>query len=378
MKILTLLLLIVVLSTNCTRPETIVQNETIISIRKGDDMDLIKLSSLFNQVEIIPLETNQSCLLRGTYQVAIYDDRVFVMDYRSSTGVKVFSSSGEYIRAIGMKGKGPQEYVRLSNFSVLPSENRIYLADPNGEKILVFDLDGSYLSHIPLHMFSNEVAFYNSEHYYEFRHDSHYLHLYNIESADTLHFISHTNRFAGTFRSFYPGVNGIMLFSPPYHDSIYTLGKDSITLKYAFDFGPYYLSGEEYGAAIRKIGELRTPPNRIISIGNYGDFENYFVFDLMMEDNAKEYQQQTMIYNKETEIISIIDESSDDILFSEIESPYFVSQDNKWVCSVSPLILKENLDQIIQNKDFNYQDNIIEVINNLKEDDNPVLVIFSF
>jgi len=51
-------------------------------------------------------------------------------------------------------------------------------------------------------------------------------------------------------------------------------------------------------AEIRKAGTMRTPPNRLLAIGNYGDFKNYFVFDLFKENSEKRYFQQTMIYDK--------------------------------------------------------------------------------
>ena len=42
----------------------------------------------------------------------------------------------------------------------------------------------------------------------------------------------------------------------------------------------------------------------------------------------------------------ILDESSDNILFAEIVRPFYITPDNKWVCTVSPIDLKENLKQI--------------------------------
>ena len=201
--------------------------------------------------------------------------------------------------------------------------------------------------------------------------------MHNISNQDTTHFIPHTNGFHGTFKAFYPGVDGKTLFSPAYHDSVYTLGKDSLTLKYAFDFRPHKVSGEEMIAEIRRSGTMRTPPNRIFASGNYGDFKNYFAFDLFKEDMEKRYIQQAVIYDKKSSSIFTMDESSDDILFSEIFRPYYITADNQWVCAVSPLDLKENLKQI-EKGNFSYPDDILSQIKNMKDSDNPVVVVLHF
>ena len=67
-----------------------------------------------------------------------------------------------------------------------------------------------------------------------------------------------------------------------------------------------------------------------------------------------------------------MDESSDDILFSEIFRPYYITADNKWVCAVSPIDLKENLKQI-EKGDFSYPDDIVSQIKGLRDSDNPVV-----
>jgi len=377
MKKLFLLLSIVFLLTNCKQPDQISYNETIISIRKGDNFPTMKLTDLFNRIELIPLETSPESLLRNTYQIAIHDDRIFIMDYPASKGVKVFSTSGKHIRTIGTQGKGPEEYVRLSNFSTLPSEERIFLTDPNGQKNLVYDWDGNYYYDIPIHWATNEVTFIDTDRFYKYHLDGYYLHLIDVSNQDTTHFIPHTNGFHGTLRAFYPGVDGNTLFSPAYHDSVYTLGRDSLTLKYAFDFGPHKVSGEDIMAEIKRSGLPRTPPNRIFASGNYGDFKNFFVFDIFRENMEKRYFQQAMIYDKTNSNISILDDSSDDILFSQIVRPYYITADNKWVCTVSPLDLKEHLKQI-EKGPFSYPDDIVSQIREMKESDNPVVVVFHF
>ncbi len=89
---------------------------------------------------------------------------------------------------------------------------------------------------------------------------------------------------------------------------------------------------------------------------------------------AQELHQSSIILYS---LLLIMDESSDNILFSEIFRPFYITADNKWVCTVSPIDLKENLKQI-EKGIFSYPDDIISQIKNMKDSDNPVLVVLGF
>ena len=63
---------------------------------------------------------------------------------------KLFTRTGEYLRDVGGIGQGPGEYQTLSFAQLDEANNRIYLLPWNSMAIHTYDLEGNYLSDIPL------------------------------------------------------------------------------------------------------------------------------------------------------------------------------------------------------------------------------------
>jgi hypothetical protein len=51
---------------------------------------------------------------------------------------------------VGFQGRGPGEYVNLSNFEIDPTRDELVLVDNYGQKILLFDWDGKFKREVPL------------------------------------------------------------------------------------------------------------------------------------------------------------------------------------------------------------------------------------
>jgi hypothetical protein len=65
------------------------------------------------------------------------------MDMWGSNSLLVFDETGAFVRKIGNRGLGPEEYVRLKDFEV-DSEN-IYLYDWQTARMLKYDLQGNFI-----------------------------------------------------------------------------------------------------------------------------------------------------------------------------------------------------------------------------------------
>lgn len=93
----------------------------------------------------VALETTDECLIREIDEVVMTADYFFVLDQMNK--VYQFSVNGKFIRQIGRRGHGPQEYGRILSFAVNDSLKQVYLADYH--KVLAFDFNGEYIGEYP-------------------------------------------------------------------------------------------------------------------------------------------------------------------------------------------------------------------------------------
>lgn len=100
------------------------------------------LSHIAAEVKIIPLETNENCLLSkvkaGAIQMIGHD--IYIP---CEMGLLQFSDNGKFVRSISQKGQGPGEYSTVRHIAFDRDQKQIHLLS-NGN-VLVFTTDGKYL-----------------------------------------------------------------------------------------------------------------------------------------------------------------------------------------------------------------------------------------
>ncbi len=111
--------------------------------------------------DIIQLETTDESQL-GFINKSIIDfknDRVFIL---SNFNLYIFNTSGEFIHKLAI-GKGPNEVIRVSSFSINPKKKRYYvLDDPNN--ISVFNYEGKMIEKFKYEGFScSDIQFIDDE-----------------------------------------------------------------------------------------------------------------------------------------------------------------------------------------------------------------------
>ena len=89
----------------------------------------VKLEDIFERVEVIPLETNDSCLIRSIGRVIDKDSMIYLFDV---TKVRKFKPDGTYAGSIGRKGQGPGEYYYVEDFDIDPANGDVYILSPFG------------------------------------------------------------------------------------------------------------------------------------------------------------------------------------------------------------------------------------------------------
>jgi len=112
------------------------------AISNSEAFDITKHVS---EIRYVPLETHEDCFLAEVRKVVINEDYMFVSD--SEGNLFQFTSSGQFIKRTGGLGKGPGEYVYMTDFVVDDSFENIYVSTLGF--LYIYDIEGNYKSRIP-------------------------------------------------------------------------------------------------------------------------------------------------------------------------------------------------------------------------------------
>lgn len=117
-----------------------------------DEQKSCDISELFTDREIVFLETNKESLLGWISKIIRFDDKIYILD-RGANSVVIFDTTGKYISAIRPSGRGPREYMGLSDFAIDRENQRLIIHAHRPGKLLFYDLEGHFkneMSYKPL------------------------------------------------------------------------------------------------------------------------------------------------------------------------------------------------------------------------------------
>lgn len=140
--ILSLFLLTIIISCSVSEDKSSIRKIDIVeALQHPEELDL---SHLGKNIKIVPIETNEKCLIGNNMNLQIGKEFVFVGS--NGTPIRCFSKKdGKLIGTIGNIGKGPGEYPRycVSSFRVDETARRVYVW-PGGNRYLVYSFDGTF------------------------------------------------------------------------------------------------------------------------------------------------------------------------------------------------------------------------------------------
>lgn len=117
------------------------------------------LDSLVNGMEVIPLETNDSCLIDGVGMIRETKDFYLIYSPKKAVLYK-FDKEGKYIGKIGNKGQGPAEYIEVKQMETDNERSELYAMDYFGRKMNIYNFDGDFLRSFPLPKDFSYTRFY--------------------------------------------------------------------------------------------------------------------------------------------------------------------------------------------------------------------------
>jgi hypothetical protein len=119
-------------------------NHEVISVNLHTADDSPYLQNI-EQVEIIPLETTEQCIIGTSRIVRMDTDNILFVDEQSNE-IYIFTISGKYMNKISKRGQGPQEYIRVDDVRFHPKTSNIIILDAIQKKVLEYAKDGMFIS----------------------------------------------------------------------------------------------------------------------------------------------------------------------------------------------------------------------------------------
>jgi len=358
-----------------------------------NNQSLVSLSDLAGDIEYIPLETNDKCLLRSTAKYHFTDEFIFVNNIEY---ILQFDRTGKFIKQIGKHGRGPGEIGLIRILSVLDEQQQLVVQTNWARKLYYFSYDGDFLKSVQVKDIYRIKALTGQRYlFFEscYRGTEDYMFALVKAEGDTLDVVSNHYKWENktgmvqtfSYHLFVPFYfyNNTISFKSMHNDTVYHVVGDSISPEYLVDLGKYRLP-QEYRIEVPSSGGAQGFAEK--SKGYR--FCSVFEADEILFISSKDYRdniQYNIIYDRPagTGALLVDADKSPGRIINDIDGgpdfwPKAAINDSTLYMPVRPLDLKKKeLRDKIMNSDIDPQNylSLLEMIDSLDENDNPVLMI---
>jgi len=152
-KIIIFISLIISISCNNQKPSNKSISETkpyphTINIDEAlDNLVDIKLSEIADSIKYLILSKDKEVLTKRFLFLQMLDNDIFL---QLGAQIYRFDKSGKFLNTVGQIGRGPEEYLSGSAFSVNPESKKIYVYRNYLHDFISYDFSGRYLEKLPL------------------------------------------------------------------------------------------------------------------------------------------------------------------------------------------------------------------------------------
>ncbi len=337
-------------------------------------------TAFFQSTKVIPLETNDNSLIKDINEICLSNDTLFILDSRSK--VIIFDTKGHYVNKIHNIGNGPQEYIQIIDICVNPLRKYIAVLCDRPYKIMYYTYSGEFIEEMTYSELYREFAIQGDTLYCHnagvvgerkfgiFTYPMTQERGINLETG--LFFDAESD---GSVYRFSRGkrmtVSNDVTFTWPYDYSIYSIKNGEIYEKYRVDFKERRMPESLLNQKLRPLDflDLCEEKRYLLTIENVVENSNYLLFgtnkDMFVYDKSN---------NKMTGYAFIentaLQAGSGDYL--PVNHPNFIAQlwgaDNFKQQIDNRKVKEGNLEKV----DMSY----LQVYETIKEEDNPILVLY--
>ena len=144
MKILIYLIILLVVGCSTKMDDSSYHEFFVNFDRMKDSEDSEFFIDRLASCHLVQLETNENCLIGQIRKVIVRSDRIFILDEDIAMSVFIFDEHGNWINTISRFGRGPEEYLEVTDIYYDDENQQLCLLCRSNRKIMMFDRDGQY------------------------------------------------------------------------------------------------------------------------------------------------------------------------------------------------------------------------------------------
>lgn len=180
----------------------------------------------------------------GRLFLAVFEDNYFLL--RSQEELYLYTCDGQFVAKISKEGRGNSEYMGIPDFGFI--DNKVYIYDTRGKKVLFFDIFGRFLNYSPIEDSYNRGSFQSiiklGDEYIGKRmfrgvpgdpelavFDKDFRHIKNINASSMR---LRSGRYFGEQFAAYTSKS--VLYNRSFDNKIYEVTRDTAKVRYSIDF----------------------------------------------------------------------------------------------------------------------------------------------
>lgn len=353
------------------------QMDTIVCAGEDDT----PLDSIIAKIEYVKLRSREDHPVGAIDNLMITPDHIIVADYNLSKSIFVFDRQGQIQTVISRLGRGPQEYLSISDVILTPDQKRIAVLDNHGKKILYYDLAGNFLFHKVTPFYPLRIKYLDEENMLLVTYGleeadpglASYPHnrdlLYCVDTMMRIRKSFMPNQFSRELSSYCsPNVrqfnNNRVYATHIYSDTIYQVTPEKMIPRYRIDLSPV--------DGIANFWEGLTPEKHKARMD-----KSFFTGNFFENDRFAIFQSfggvPLVLFSKETKRCYYLGKRSSTALGLYVGSVEFAYKD-RFITVMPAYQLLHITDSFA---DQRYQKLAAEIAAGLTEDDDPVLLFYT-
>lgn len=119
-------------------------NSPPMVVKVNSSKKTVNLSEVVEVTNIVPLETTRKSLLGTLDKLVCFEEKIYVLDSDNTNKLAVFSDKGEHLANIGSPGNGPGEYSKILDFAIDKEAKKIIMLEKE-LNLLFYELDGTFI-----------------------------------------------------------------------------------------------------------------------------------------------------------------------------------------------------------------------------------------
>jgi len=356
-------------------------NKVVVDISEAIETPWQRIDDFIENIKIIPLETNDLSSIAIIKSVKVGKNNIFIVDSYSKGNVAIFDKKGKFLKRLSF-GNGPEDHLGALSIKFNSDNNQFLLMDSQQSKIIKYDEYGNYINHyyittnfitdfapVPEGFLLIQDPSQNSDNEYR-------VILNDTTSENTITWSLGKGLYYGLVaNNFYP-MGEVCKFQKATDNTIYYYRDKQIEKKFEIKYGNTTIDYSKY-ERIRDIIDLY--PNDYFQIEGTFETKDWLRIRLYSQNkicksifvnktNFKSWSQDIRrlpdYFTSWMEIIDVAD-----------------AENNVFVGLVDPTELTNSSPHLTYGWDGSNPNNLIspedmEKLKSVKEDDNPIIVLF--